>query len=75
MQEQNGGTFPIGYGSKKLTSAEKNYSTIERECLAIVWGFRRYAPYLYGREFTVQTDYQPLQYLSRAKFINDKVMR
>ena len=56
-------------------SAERRYSTIERECLAVIWAIRKFHPYLYGREFWVQTDHQPLQYLNRAKYINDRIMR
>ena len=31
--------------------------------------------YLYGTEFVLQTDHQPLLYVNRAKFINDRIMR
>ena len=75
LQVHDGKLFPVGYGSKKLTGAERKYSAIERECLAVVWAVKKYLRYLYGREFTIQTDHQPLQYLSKAKFINDRVMR
>ena len=75
LQEHDNSLFPVGYRSKKLMSAEKRYSTIERECLAVIWAIRKFHPYLYGREFRVQTDHQPLQYLNRAKYTNDRIMR
>jgi hypothetical protein len=75
LQEYEDKLFPVSYASRKLLEREKNYSTMEKECLAIVWAVKKYMPYLYGTEFTLQTDHQPLTYIDRAKFENSRVMR
>ena len=75
MQDHDGKLFPVRYASRKLSTRECKYSTIERECLAIVWAIQKFRVYLYGREFVLQTDHQPLIYLNRAKFLNDRIMR
>ena len=64
--------FLICYASKKLSDAEGNYSTIEKECLAVVWGIKRFHVYLYGVRFVLQTDHE---YMKRAKFTNNRLMR
>ena len=51
MQAHDGKPYPVSYGSKKLTAAERNYSTIEKECLAIVWGVKKFELYLQGVPF------------------------
>lgn len=66
---------PIAFASKKLLDREKRYSTIERECLAIVWGIQKFQEFLYGSHFVLETDHQPLQYLNRAQFQNGRLMR
>ena len=75
IQEHEGKLFLICYASKKLSDAEGNYSTIEKECLAVVWGIKRFHVYLYGVRFVLQTDHEPLKYMNIAKFTNNRLMR
>jgi hypothetical protein len=74
-QEHDGKMFPIAYASKKLLEREKHYSVIERECLSIVWAIDKFDFFLSGRYFEIETDHQPLLYISQNKMINKRVMR
>ena len=55
LQENDGKLYPVGYASKKLNLTEARYPIIEKECLAVVWGIKRFKLYLAGRRFTLQT--------------------
>ena len=50
---------PIGFVSRTLTAAEKNYSQMEKEGLSCVYGIRRFHSYLFGHHFELQTDHKP----------------
>lgn len=57
----------ICYISRSLTAAERKYTTIERECLAVIHALEKLRPYLEGVKFTVITDHHSLLWLHRLK--------
>ena len=50
----------VGFASRTLNPAEQNYSQIEKEGLACVFGVTRFHDYLYGHHFILITDHKPL---------------
>ena len=56
----DGSEHPIGYASRSLSKSQRNYSQIEREALALVFGVQHFRSYLIGHHFELVTDRQPL---------------
>ena len=59
----DGSERPIAFASKALSVAERKYSQLEKEGLAIVFGVKKFHDYLFGRKFQIRSDYKPLQHL------------
>ena len=51
---------PVMSASRALTGSERNYQNLERECLATTWRIEKFHYFLYGKEFTLETDQKPL---------------
>ena len=62
LEQNHGNDFhPIAFISRQLNKAERNYSTTEKECLAITWSFENLRRYLLGHFTHVMTDHLPLK--------------
>ena len=68
-QEQDGVKRVISYASRGLNQAERNYCAWKREFLCLKWAVtEKFSDYLYGTQFVVITDNNPLTYvMSSAK--------
>ena len=65
---------PVMYCSRALSQAEKSYSQIEKELLAITFALTRLDQFLYGRSVTVESDHKPLVAI-QAKALGDAPLR
>jgi hypothetical protein len=65
----------IAYASRKLLPREQNYSTIQKELLAIVWSTQIFENWIYGRKVHVQSDHRPLAWLNSLCNQNSRLMR
>ena len=74
-QGEIGKDLPIAYTSRLLNNAEKNYSTIEKELLAIVYCVNHFRPYIYGRKFTLVTDHRPLVWIHSVTDPTSRLIR
>ena len=75
LQEHDGKLLPVSFASRKLLPRERKYAIMEKECLAVVYAVQKYYEYLYGREFILQTDHQPLVCMNHNKIANHRIMR
>lgn len=63
------------FASKKLSKAEKNYSTIEHEGLAMMYVLQKFRHYLLGKHFKMHIDHSALKYLVNNPVLGGKLCR
>ena len=61
QKPRNGDVDRIAYASRALTDTDERYSETEKEALAIVWSVEQFHLFLFGSEFTLMTDYKPIE--------------
>ncbi|XP_010535284.1 PREDICTED: uncharacterized protein LOC104810635 [Tarenaya hassleriana] len=65
----------IYYASRTLDDAQMNYSTTEKELLAIVFAFEKFRSYFVGSKVIVYTDHAALRYLLSKKDAKPRLIR
>ena len=65
----------ICYASKTLANAQLNYTTMEKELLAVVFALEKFRPYVLGSKMIVYTDHAALKYLLSKKEVKLRLIR
>jgi hypothetical protein len=60
----DGREYPIAFASSKLSGAQLNWSTIEKEAYAIIYALQKFDYIVFGYCIHLYTDHNPLQYLA-----------
>ena len=74
-QRMEGKPLVVYYTSRILNSAQMNYSTTEKELLAIVFTLDKFCAYLIGFPITIFIDHVALKYLLSKKDAKDRLIR
>ena len=74
-QEDNDTYKPVSYASHQLSSTQLRWSTIEKECYAILFGIEKFRPFLEGTHFNVYSDHNPLKFINSVDNKNAKLQR
>ncbi|KAF7661623.1 hypothetical protein LDENG_00257510 [Lucifuga dentata] len=77
QEDQQGVDHPVCYFSKKFNKHQLNYSTTEKEALALLLALQHFEIYLGSSSQPIQvfTDHNPLVFLSQMRNANQRLMR
>ena len=73
--DEEGVEHPICHASRSCNPAQQNYSSVDGECLAVVWATDHFWAYLFGSFFTLVTDHEPLRWLMTTQNLTGKLAR
>ena len=62
-QREEGKPYVVYYARKTLNEAQRNYTTTEKELLAVVYALDKFRAYLVGSDIIIFTNHSALKYL------------
>ena len=77
QEDDNGVDHPVSYFSKKFNKYQRNYSTIEKECLSLILALQHFEVYLSSSStpIVVFSDHNPLTFIHKMKNKNQRLVR
>ena len=77
QEDDNGVDHPVCYFSKKFNKHQKNYSTVEKECLSLILALQHFEVYLTSSSspIVVFSDHNPLTFIHKMKNKNQRLLR
>ena len=73
QRDDEGKLRPISFASQKFTTAQQNWSTLEREAYTVVWTMKIFENYVFGIKIEVITDHNSLTYLQKTALQSAKL--
>lgn len=75
QKDEEGNHRTIGFASRVLQPAERNYTTTEKEALAIVWALAKFRTFVIGVKLVIVTDHRSLTFLKQCKLHHSRLAR
>ena len=77
QEDDNGVDHPVCYFSKKFNKHQKNYSTVEKECMSLILALQHFEVYLTSSSspIVVFSDHNPLTFIHKMKNKNYRLLR
>ena len=74
-QRAEGKPYVVYYASKTLNEAQRNYTTTEKELLAVVYALDKFCAYLIGSDIVIFKDHSALKYLLTKQNAKARLIR
>ena len=71
LQQSKDSWKPVAYASRSMSPTERRYAQIEKEALAVTWACEKFADYILGRRFQIESDHKPLIPILSTKHLDN----